>query len=386
MFNMEDRYHRQKLVSVMGVAWNQNKLMNSTALIAGMGALGCESAKNLALMGLKKLIIIDSDVVELSNLSRQMLFHDSDIGLPKVVAAERNLKEMNPAIEVEKYYESIENIPLEKYREADILLSSLDNFEGRRYLNSVAVSLNKPFIDAGTYGFFGHVRVIIPHLTPCYECYPPKEKQRVWCSLRRRKPLDLFNELKEYHINGLTLEIVEELFLKGYKTELDLKYAKLKDLVSIPGMSETLAKTLQEKIAPKLPAILTTNAIIAGIQSQEAIKVLLGFPITAEMFRYNGISGGLDYLNRTRRSDCWLCGGEEKAQRINIDSDATVYDLKLQISQKYAIPDPEIAYREYFPLGEELKLKDLGAKSGESIFVISKQIATPKIFQLNFIK
>lgn len=382
---MEDRYHRQKLVNVMGVTWDQDKLMNSTALIAGMGALGCESAKNLALMGLRKLIIIDNDVVELSNLSRQMLFSDQDIGSPKVVAAERNLVKMNPSTEVEKHYERIENIPLEKYQEADILLSSLDNFEGRRYLNSVAFTLNKPFVDAGTHGFFGHVRVIIPHETPCYECYPPKEKQRVWCSLRRRKTSDLLKELKEYQIKGLTSKIVEELFSRGYKTELDLKYAKLKDLTSIPGISEFLAKNIQEKIAPKLPAILTTNAIIAGIQSQETIKVLLGFPRTAEMFRYNGITGGLDYLNRERRADCWLCGVEE-AQQINVDSNATVLDLKVQISQKYAIPDPEIAYKEYFPLGEELRLQDVGAKSGENIFVISKQIATPKTLKLNLVK
>ncbi|WXG40898.1 MAG: ThiF family adenylyltransferase [Candidatus Freyarchaeum deiterrae] len=383
---MEDRYHRQKLVNVMGVAWDQDKLLNSTALIAGMGALGCESAKNLALMGLKKLIIIDNDVVELSNLSRQMLFRDGDIGSPKVAAAERNLMEMNPNIEVEKYYESIENIPIEKYQEADIFLSGLDNFEGRRYLNSIAITLNKPFVDAGTHVFFGHVRVIIPRVTPCYECYPPKEKQRVWCSLRRRKPSDLLNELKEYRIKGLTTGIVDELFSRGYKTELDLKYAKLKDLTSIPGISENLAKKIQEKIAPKLPAILTTNAIIAGIQSQEAIKVLLGFPRTAEMFRYNGLSGGLDYLNRERRADCWLCGTGEEATQINVDSNSTVYDLKVQISQRYAIPDPEIAYKEYFPLGEELRLKDVGAKSGENIFIISRHIATPKTLKLNLIK
>lgn len=60
---MEGRYHRQKLVNVMGVAWNQDKLMNSTVLIAGMGALGCESAKNLALMGVGKLIIVDNDEI-----------------------------------------------------------------------------------------------------------------------------------------------------------------------------------------------------------------------------------------------------------------------------------------------------------------------------------
>ncbi|MHA1361844.1 MAG: ThiF family adenylyltransferase [Candidatus Freyarchaeota archaeon] len=382
---MEDRYHRQKLVNVMGVAWNQDKLLNSTALIAGMGALGCESAKNLALMGLKKLIIIDNDVVELSNLSRQMLFRDQDIGKPKVVAAERTLTEMNPRLEVESIYDSIENVPIEKYREADIFLSSLDNFEGRRYLNSVAVSLNKPFIDAGIHGFFGHVRVIIPHVTPCYECYPPKGKQRVWCSLRRRKPEDLLNELEKYHIKSLTFDIVEELFSRGYKTELDLKHAKLKDLTAIPGVNEELAKEIQEKIAPKLPAILTTNAIIAGIQSQEAIKVLLGFPRTAEMFRYNGITGGFDYLNRRRRADCWLCGAEEESQRINVDSSATVFDLKVQISQRYAIPDPEIAYKEYFPLGDELRLRDVGVKSGENIFVISKHIATPKKLTLNLV-
>ncbi|MGQ9719761.1 MAG: ThiF family adenylyltransferase [Candidatus Jordarchaeum sp.] len=382
---MEDRYHRQKLVNVMGVAWDQNKLLDSTALIAGVGALGCESAKNLALMGLKKLIIIDNDVVELSNLSRQMLFRDQDIGSPKVEAAERVLKEMSPGIEIEKYYDSIENVPIERYQEADVFLSSLDNFEGRRYLNSIAVSLNKPFIDAGTHSFFGHVRVIIPHLTPCYECYPPKEKQRVWCSLRRREPSDLIDELEKYRIKGLTPQLIEELFSRGYKTELDLKYAKLKDLISIPGITEDLVEKIQEKIAPKLPAILTTNAIIAGIQSQEALKVLLGFPRTAEMYRYNGLSGGLDYLNRERRTDCWLCGTQEEIQQLNVDPNSTVFDLKVQISQRYAIPDPEIAYKEYFPLGEELVIKDVGMKSNENIYVISKHIAVPKKLKLKLV-
>ncbi len=382
---MEDRYHRQKLVNVMGVAWDQDRLLNSTALIAGVGALGCESAKNLALMGLKKLIIIDNDVVELSNLSRQMLFRDHDIGSPKVIAAERELKEMNPSIEVETHYESIENVPIEKFQEADIFLSSLDNFEGRRYLNSLAVSINKPFIDAGTHGFFGHVRVIIPHVTPCYECYPPKEKQRIWCSLRRREPSDLINELEQYKIKGLTTQIIEELFSRGYKTELDLKYAKLKDLISISGVTAGLVESIQEKIAPKLPAILTTNAIIAGIQSQETLKVLLGFPRTAEMYRYNGITGGFDYLNRERKENCWLCGTEDEFPQINVDSNATVFDLKVQISQRYAIPDPEIAYKEYFPLGEELRLKDVGMKSSENIYIISKHIATPKKLKLNIV-
>lgn len=382
---MEDRYHRQKLVNVMGVAWDQNKLLDSTALIAGVGALGCESAKNLALMGLKKLIIIDNDVVELSNLSRQMLFRDQDIGSPKVEAAERVLKEMSSGIEIEKYYDSIENVPIERYQEADVFLSSLDNFEGRRYLNSIAVSLNKPFIDAGTHSFFGHVRVIIPHLTPCYECYPPKEKQRVWCSLRRREPSDLIDELEKYRIKGLTPQLIEELFSRGYKTELDLKYAKLKDLISIPGITEDLVEKIQEKIAPKLPAILTTNAIIAGIQSQEALKVLLGFPRTAEMYRYNGLSGGLDYLNRERRTDCWLCGTQEEIQQLNVDPNSTVFDLKVQISQRYAIPDPEIAYKEYFPLGEELVIKDVGMKSNENIYVISKHIAVPKKLKLKLV-
>ena len=86
-----ERYDRQLRIE----GWDQEKLMKSSVVVVGVGATGCELSKNLALMGVGKLMLIDNDVVELSNLSRQMLFTDDDLGKPKAVIAAEKLKKMN---------------------------------------------------------------------------------------------------------------------------------------------------------------------------------------------------------------------------------------------------------------------------------------------------
>ncbi|MCS6784486.1 MAG: ThiF family adenylyltransferase, partial [Candidatus Caldarchaeum sp.] len=90
------RYDRQMRLE----GWNQQKLSVAKVLVAGIGALGCEVAKNLALMGVGELLLVDNDVVELSNLSRQMLYNDSDISQAKALVAEKRIAEMNPLVKV----------------------------------------------------------------------------------------------------------------------------------------------------------------------------------------------------------------------------------------------------------------------------------------------
>ena len=99
---------RQKLIA----GWDQNALKNACVFIAGVGALGCEIGKDLALCGVGKLILCDLDTIETSNLSRQMLFYKGDEGQPKAKVAAERLKKMNPYCEIEWYHKPIQDLPM----------------------------------------------------------------------------------------------------------------------------------------------------------------------------------------------------------------------------------------------------------------------------------
>ncbi|TFG18717.1 MAG: hypothetical protein EU530_08385 [Promethearchaeota archaeon] len=152
---------RQKLIE----GWDQLALKNSTVFIAGVGALGCEIAKDLALCGIGKLILCDLDTIETSNLSRQMLFYKGDEGRPKAEVAAERVKRMNPFMEIEFYFKRIQDLPMELYQSCDLIIAALDNFKARIDLNKICLNLKKPMIDGGTMGMEGHVQVIIPEGT-----------------------------------------------------------------------------------------------------------------------------------------------------------------------------------------------------------------------------
>jgi ubiquitin-activating enzyme E1 C len=151
-------YARQQLID----GWDQEILEKSCIAIIGAGALGCEIAKDFALMGIKKVIIIDLDTIETSNLSRQMLFRPGDEGRPKAEVAAERLKEMNPYLEVDFYFEKLQKLPMTVYEEADVIVAALDNFNARLDLNKICLRLKKPMIEGGTVGFEGHVQIVIP--------------------------------------------------------------------------------------------------------------------------------------------------------------------------------------------------------------------------------
>lgn len=152
---------RQKLIR----GWDQLALKNSTVFIAGVGALGCEIAKDLALCGVGKLILCDLDTIETSNLSRQMLFYKGDEGRPKAEVAAERVKRMNPFMEIEHYFKPIQELSMELYKSCDLIIAALDNFKARIDLNKICLNLKKPMIDGGTLGMEGHVQVIIPEGT-----------------------------------------------------------------------------------------------------------------------------------------------------------------------------------------------------------------------------
>ena len=113
-------------------------------------------------MGIKKLILVDLDTIETSNLSRQMLFRPGDENRPKAEVAAERLKEMNPYLEVDFYFEKLQKLPMSVYEEADVVIMALDNFNARLDLNKICLRLKKPIVEGGTVGFEGHIQIIIP--------------------------------------------------------------------------------------------------------------------------------------------------------------------------------------------------------------------------------
>ncbi|TKJ20162.1 MAG: hypothetical protein CEE43_13285 [Promethearchaeota archaeon Loki_b32] len=151
-------YARQQLID----GWDQDIIDNGVIMIIGVGALGCEIAKDFALMGIKKLILVDLDTIETSNLSRQMLFRPGDEGRAKAEVAAERLLEMNPYLKVDYYFEKLQKLPMAVYEEADIVVAALDNFNARLDLNKICLRIKKPMVEGATHAFEGHVQIIIP--------------------------------------------------------------------------------------------------------------------------------------------------------------------------------------------------------------------------------
>lgn len=166
------RYHRQMLLRGIGEA-GQERLLGSRAVVVGCGALGTVSAELLVRAGVGTVSIVDRDVVELTNLQRQVLFDERDAreGLPKAEAAARKLMTINSGVRVEAVVADFGHRNAEKLcAGAGVILDGTDNFETRYLLNDVAVKLGVPLVYAGAVGTEGMSMTILPGETPCLRC------------------------------------------------------------------------------------------------------------------------------------------------------------------------------------------------------------------------
>ena len=166
------RYSRHIIMQDVGSA-GQRKMMEASALIIGAGGLGSPSAVYLALAGVGKLGIVDFDVVELSNLQRQILHHTPDVGRPKVQSALDNIKSYNPEVDVVLHEEWLtsENA-MDIIGQYDIVINGADNFATRYLVNDACYLLEKPLIDGSILIFDGQATVFLPG-QGCYRCLFP---------------------------------------------------------------------------------------------------------------------------------------------------------------------------------------------------------------------
>ena len=174
----KERYQRQIVLKSIGKE-GQEHLKKSRVAIVGVGGLGSVSALYLASMGIGFLKIVDNDVVEVSNLHRQILYTTNELGYPKVRVAKNRLEAINPNCKVEplSIFISPDNVK-EIVEGIDLVIDGLDNFSSRFIINKACVQKNIPYVFSGVLGTIGNASTFIPYEdnSPCLECVFSKVK------------------------------------------------------------------------------------------------------------------------------------------------------------------------------------------------------------------
>jgi sulfur-carrier protein adenylyltransferase/sulfurtransferase len=168
------RYSRHFMLPEVGEK-GQAKLLDAKVLCIGAGGLGSPTAFYLAAAGVGTIGIVDHDVVDLSNLQRQILHTNDRIGLPKVESAEVTLRALNPDVKVVKFQERLSSENVRRIFEGfDVIVNGCDNFPTRYLVNDACVFMKKPLVDGSIFQFEGQASVFYPPKGPCYRCLFPE--------------------------------------------------------------------------------------------------------------------------------------------------------------------------------------------------------------------
>jgi molybdopterin/thiamine biosynthesis adenylyltransferase/rhodanese-related sulfurtransferase len=172
--DQKSRYSRHTMLPEVGEA-GQAKLLSSKVLLLGAGGLGSPAAYYLAAAGVGTLGLVDDDVVDASNLQRQILHNTTRVGMPKVDSAQKTITELNPDVRVVKHpVRLVSDNVLSIIRDYDVIIDGADNFQTRYLLNDAALILRKPVIHASVFRFEGQITTFLPFSGPCYRCLYPE--------------------------------------------------------------------------------------------------------------------------------------------------------------------------------------------------------------------
>ncbi len=286
----EDRFSRFRLIPW----WDQHRLGACRVLVIGAGALGNEILKNLALLGFRNIVVVDLDRIEESNLSRSVLFRATDIGLSKSEAAAKGVRELAPDAVVQPFNGNIaQDIGFGLFFWADVILAGLDNREARLWINRAAWKANRPWIDGAIEGINGVARVFLPGTPPCYECTLGETD---WMLLERRMSCNL---------------LVREPQPEG-----------------------------------KVPTTPTVSSIIAGIQVQEAVKLLHELPaLGGRGYVFEGLNHTSYVVEYTENPDCMSHYVAEKVTELpECSADLTLDDLLQRARHDLAAEDALVEF------------------------------------------
>lgn len=247
----EDRYSRLRMIPW----WDQDLLQRSKVVVVGAGALGNEILKNLAMLGIGSILIIDFDSVETSNLSRSVLYRLSDDGASKAHAAAAAVRELNPDCRVYALNADVcSEVGSGVFRWADVVICGLDSRQARMAVNAACWKVNRAWVDGATESFQGVARVFEPPAGVCYECTLGE------------------NDIRLLNIRNSCGFLAREAARRG-----------------------------------RTPTTPTTSAVIAGVQVQEAIKLLHSRELCSLIgkgFFFDGNSYDCFVIDYVRRDDC----------------------------------------------------------------------------------
>jgi molybdopterin/thiamine biosynthesis adenylyltransferase len=310
----EDRFSRLRLISW----WDQEKIARCRLLVIGAGALGNEILKNAALLGFTQVVVVDLDRIEESNLSRAVLYRSEDVGKFKADAAASAYLSLAPDAKVHPVVANVvHGCGLGLFEWSDVIVAGLDNREARLWINRSAWKVNRPWIDGAIEGINGVVRVFLPGVAPCYECTLGEVD---WALLQKRMSCNLL--------------------------------------------------TLEPTVEGKVPTTPTISSIIAGVQVQEAVKLIHGLPTLASKgYVFEGMNHTSYVVEYTENADCMshytlpqivhleetsdeltLEALRERARR-DLGSSDVVIEFSRDVVQKFVCPACGAEEEMYQPVG-----------------------------------
>jgi len=305
-------------------------------LVIGAGGLGCELLKDLALMGIRNIHVIDMDTIELSNLNRQFLFRRKDIGSSKAQVASEFINKRVNGCNVTPHFCKIQDKDEDFYRQFHIVVSGLDSIVARRWINGMLLSLLRyeedgtldtesliPLIDGGTEGFKGNARVILPGFTACIDCtldlFPPQVTYPL-CTIANtpRLPEHCVEYVKVIQWEkenpfGCTLDGDDP----QHVTWVYEKAQERADSFNITGLSYRLVQGVLKNI---IPAVASTNAVIAAACATEVFKLATScYEPFKNYMVFNDLDGIYTYTYEAeKKSDCLACSQVPKTVEVKL--------------------------------------------------------------------
>ncbi|MDX6198767.1 MAG: sulfur-carrier protein adenylyltransferase/sulfurtransferase [Actinomycetota bacterium] len=309
------RYSRHLIIPDVATT-GQKRLKNAKVLAVGAGGLGSPTLMYLAAAGVGTLGVVDFDVVDESNLQRQVIHGQSDVGTPKAESAKRSILEINPLIQVNLHQERLDSSNvMEIFADYDLIVDGTDNFATRYLVNDACVLLGKPYVWGSIYRFDGQASVFWAEYGPCYRCLYPEPPP--------------------------------------------------------PGMVPSCAEG---------GVLGVLCASIGAIQTTEAIKLLTGIgePLVGELMVYDALDMEYRKIHVRKDPECPLCGKNPTITGL-IDYEAfcgTVSEEAMEAAKGSTITATELKTK--IDAGEKLMLLDVREPAEYEIMAIPGSVLIPK--------
>ena len=316
----EDRFHRLRLIGW----WDQERLANARILVVGAGALGNEIVKNLALLGIGNILIADMDTIENSNLSRSVLYRETNNGQRKAEVAAQAARGIYPQMRAHHFIGNVVyDLGMGAFRWADVVLGGLDNREARLAINRNCYRVNRPWIDGAIEQIAGVARCFVPD-GPCYECTMSEED---WALLRKRRSCNLLSR--------------------------------------------------EEMASGKTPTTPTISSVIAGVQCQEAVKLLHGMDtIAGKGWVFQGITSDSWLIEYQRKEECYSHDRLDEIVALDDSAGSMTARHLVETARKLLGPEAQIE------LGRDMLEKLVCPKCGdeEPLFTSPLRVTADKVF------